>query len=204
MQLHTKIYLDYFEIQYDIDTGFCDPVECTIQGTRCQGFAVDIHHIDPRGMGGNPNKSRECVENYIAGCRHCHDDAEAGKISKESLYDKQAAKMMRHLTKKINKIMNEVLLRIKAFFKQYGTVHHAQAAEYFKINLMGNIFVFWNCKTSEISKLEGRDLFDKYTGFDGKLLQMYVDPYSKAFKCTPEQLVELHDEIKLLYVLTSN
>ena len=204
MQPHTKTYLDFFDVQYDEETKFHDPVRCTIQGERCTGWMHEVHHIDPRGMGGNPNKSRENIENYIATCRNCHNDAESGKISQKRLYDLQMAKMLRHLTKKINRIMETLLQRIKAYFKKHGIVYHGQTAEYFKIGLMGQIFVFWNCRTSEITKLEGRDLFDKYNGFDGKLLMNYVDPYSKKIVCKPEDLKVLHDEIELIYELNKN
>ena len=44
---------------------------------------VDVHHIDPRGMGGNPDK--DVFENLIGLGRRCHDKAEAGEISKEQL-----------------------------------------------------------------------------------------------------------------------
>ena len=44
--------------------------------------------VAPRGMGGNPDMDVE--ENLIAGCRFCHDGAEASLISKDLL--KQIAK----------------------------------------------------------------------------------------------------------------
>ena len=46
MQKHTKIYFDYFG--YDV----CDFIKCEIP--NCEDQAVDINHIDARGMGGNP------------------------------------------------------------------------------------------------------------------------------------------------------
>lgn len=204
MQPHTKKYLDYFEIEYDEATGFCDPVECTIQGKFCTGWMHEVHHIDPRGMGGNPNKSREVIENYIGCCRNCHTGAEKGYISKQRLYDLQAAKMMRFLTEKINKIVETLLNRIKAYFRKYGTVHHGSKAEYYKISLMGQIFVFWNCWTGEICKLEGRDLFDKHNGFNGKLIMQYYDPNQQKVVSKPEDLKLLHDEIELIYNFNKN
>ena len=197
MQKHTKIYLEFFDIQYDVETGFCDPVECTIQGSRCKQMSVDIHHIDARGMGGNPNQDKDVIENLISGCRPCHDDAEAGLISKQTLYDRQYSKILMHLTEKINRIMKTILEKIKELFKVNGTVHHGKYAEYFKVNLLGQIFVFWNCRTGEISKLEGRDLFDKDVGFSGKTLLSYYSPIEKKIICEPEELKQLYDDLMI-------
>lgn len=60
MQKHTKIYLDYFN--YGIE----DFIPCEVCGSR----AVDIHHIDCRGMGGS--KRSDTIENLMALCRYCH------------------------------------------------------------------------------------------------------------------------------------
>jgi 5-methylcytosine-specific restriction endonuclease McrA len=60
MKKHTKIYLDYFG--YGIE----DYVPCEICGNK----AVDIHHIDCRGMGGSSKKDK--IENLMALCRECH------------------------------------------------------------------------------------------------------------------------------------
>ena len=46
MKKHTKIYLDYF----GYDAG--DFIACEV----CKNKAVDIHHIEPRGMGGSKTK----------------------------------------------------------------------------------------------------------------------------------------------------
>jgi 5-methylcytosine-specific restriction endonuclease McrA len=59
MKKHTKIYFDYFN--YDI----CDFVPCETCGSK----AVDIHHIDARGMGGS---DKDNIENLMALCRNCH------------------------------------------------------------------------------------------------------------------------------------
>lgn len=60
MKQHTKIYLDYF--------GFmeADFIPCEI----CNKKAVDIHHIEARGMGGS--KEKDTIENLMAVCRECH------------------------------------------------------------------------------------------------------------------------------------
>lgn len=60
MKKHTKIYLDHFGY------GFEDFIGCEVCGRK----AVDIHHIDCRGMGGG--KSKDKIENLMALCRACH------------------------------------------------------------------------------------------------------------------------------------
>ena len=74
MVKHKKVYFEA--------TGL-SPVEfvpCEV----CGGRAVDIHHIQPRGMGGS--KSRDTIENLMAVCRPCHHEADFGtKLSKELL-----------------------------------------------------------------------------------------------------------------------
>lgn len=60
MRKHTKVYLEHFD--YGID----DFIPCEVCGSR----AVDIHHIDCRGMGGS--KAKDKIENLMALCRSCH------------------------------------------------------------------------------------------------------------------------------------
>ena len=60
MQKHTKIYMDYFG--YTI----ADFIPCEVCGKQ----ANDIHHIEARGMGGDPSK--DVIENLQAVCRNCH------------------------------------------------------------------------------------------------------------------------------------
>lgn len=62
MQKHTKIYLDYFGFNQT------DFIGCEICGQK----AVDIHHIECRGMGGSKNKDH--IENLQAVCRSCHTE----------------------------------------------------------------------------------------------------------------------------------
>ena len=62
MKKHTKIYLKYFG--YD-KTDF---IACEVCGTK----AVDIHHLDSKGMGGS--KTKDYIENLIAVCRDCHNE----------------------------------------------------------------------------------------------------------------------------------
>ena len=60
MKKHTKVYLDYFG--YGMDSF----IPCEL----CNSRAVDIHHIDCRGMGGS--KDKDNIENLMALCRNCH------------------------------------------------------------------------------------------------------------------------------------
>ncbi len=60
MRKHTKIYLDYFG--YGIE----DFIPCE----SCGAKAVDIHHIEARGMGGN--KEADKIGNLMALCRKHH------------------------------------------------------------------------------------------------------------------------------------
>jgi hypothetical protein len=62
MKNHTKIYLKYFGYAQD------DYVACEV----CDNRAVDIHHIEARGMGGS--KDKDLIENLMALCRQCHID----------------------------------------------------------------------------------------------------------------------------------
>jgi len=60
MKKHVKVYMSYFG--YGVD----DFIPCEV----CGGRAVDIHHIDCRGMGGSKNKDN--IENVMSLCRDCH------------------------------------------------------------------------------------------------------------------------------------
>lgn len=62
MKRHTRIYLKAFD--YD-ESSF---IPCEIP--NCGRRAVDIHHIDARGMGGA--KDRDRPDNLMAICREHH------------------------------------------------------------------------------------------------------------------------------------
>ena len=84
MTNHVKIYLDYY--------GYCqdDSVVCDWCGVR---LAVDIHHIIPRSKFGKKTKHlQDSIENLIALCRQCHDEAHAEKISKQELKQRNDTK----------------------------------------------------------------------------------------------------------------
>lgn len=60
MKKHVKLYHEHFMI----DPG--DWIGCEV----CDRTAVDIHHIEPRGMGGS--KEKDDPVNLMALCRECH------------------------------------------------------------------------------------------------------------------------------------
>lgn len=64
MKHHTRVYFSFFGYQIPSDA-VC---EC------CGNPAVDVHHIDARGMGGDPTGKKDLIENLMGLCRKCHDD----------------------------------------------------------------------------------------------------------------------------------
>ena len=60
MKNHTKVYFKAFG--YDTNSW----IACEV----CGATAVDIHHIESRGMGGS--KTADTIENLMALCRACH------------------------------------------------------------------------------------------------------------------------------------
>lgn len=63
MKPHTKIYLESFGYTT------ADFIPCEVCGNR----VIDVHHIDSRGMGGDPQKKKEVIENLMGLCRSCHE-----------------------------------------------------------------------------------------------------------------------------------
>lgn len=64
MKNHTRIYFEFFG--YDES----DFILCEIPG--CGKQAVDICHIDAKGMGGDPQGKKDVIENLMAKCREHH------------------------------------------------------------------------------------------------------------------------------------
>jgi hypothetical protein len=60
MKPHTKIYMDHFG--YDINSW----IPCEV----CGKTAIDIHHLEARGIGGS--KEADNIENLMALCREDH------------------------------------------------------------------------------------------------------------------------------------
>lgn len=78
MKKHTKIYMDHFG--YTIS----DFIKCEIP--ECERRAVDINHIDARGMGGNPTRDKDVIDNLMATCREHHIEYGDKKQHKRWLY----------------------------------------------------------------------------------------------------------------------
>jgi 5-methylcytosine-specific restriction endonuclease McrA len=76
MKKHVKIYIEHFKYALD------DFIPCTTCGSK----AVDIHHIQRRGIGGSKNK--DYIENLAALCRGCHDKAERNKEFNQQVKEK--------------------------------------------------------------------------------------------------------------------
>ena len=69
MKKYVKIYMDFHDYVLD-DVILCE---------HCSKVAVDIHHIDARGLGGDSRGHKNQIENLIALCRSCHIKAETDK-----------------------------------------------------------------------------------------------------------------------------
>jgi len=68
MQKHVKNYLEYHGLYEG------DPLACEVCGkVGIIPDDIDIHHIEPKGMGGS--KLKDNPENLIALCRTCHEYA---------------------------------------------------------------------------------------------------------------------------------
>lgn len=75
MKNHVKVYLEAFYPDWTNDQYF----PCEI----CSRPAVDIHHIEARGMGGS--KERDVPENLMGLCRRDHEKYGDKKQFKEYL-----------------------------------------------------------------------------------------------------------------------
>ena len=81
MKKHTMVYFNHFG--YDIS----DFIPCEV----CGKTAVDIHHIEPRQMGGS--KEADAIENLMALCREDHIKFGDRKQYKEFLKEKHEKKL---------------------------------------------------------------------------------------------------------------
>ena len=81
MKKHTMTYLNHFG--YDIS----DFIPCEV----CGKTAIDIHHIEARGIGGS--KEADNIENLMALCREDHLKFGDKKQYKEFLKEKHQEKL---------------------------------------------------------------------------------------------------------------
>lgn len=82
MKAHTRIYFKFFG--YTI----ADFISCECCGRQ----STDIHHINPRGMGGS--KEKDTIDNLMALCRECHikyGDKKEYKEYLQGIHDKLIA-----------------------------------------------------------------------------------------------------------------
>jgi 5-methylcytosine-specific restriction endonuclease McrA len=82
---HTKVYLK------GMGYSTTDFIPCEVCGSQ----AIDIHHIESRGMGGS--KIADTIENLMALCRNCHTEYGDKKQHKEML----TATHDHHLAKRV-------------------------------------------------------------------------------------------------------
>jgi hypothetical protein len=81
MKKHTMTYLNHFG--YDIS----DFIPCEVCGKK----AIDIHHLEARGMGGS--KEADNIENLMALCREDHIKFGDKKQYKDFLKEKHEEKL---------------------------------------------------------------------------------------------------------------
>tara|TARA_R110002050_G_scaffold261364_2_gene401330 strand:- start:1267 stop:1542 length:276 start_codon:yes stop_codon:yes gene_type:complete len=84
MKNHTKEYFKWF----DLDES--DWIGCEV----CDNTAVDIHHINARGMGGS-NEKDDAI-NLMALCRECHNYFGDKKKFKKMLFMMHVIRMDAH------------------------------------------------------------------------------------------------------------
>lgn len=81
MQIHIKVYREFFEIGDQDRKPACE---------MCGNQGHDIHHIHSRGLKGfNHNETWYEINdifNLMALCRSCHDKAHGGGLSKGQLF----------------------------------------------------------------------------------------------------------------------
>lgn len=83
MKKYTKIYMQHFGYGTD------DFIPCEICGAR----AVDIHHIEAKGMGGTSEEEANKIENLMALCRADHIKYGDKKQHMDMLYEVHAKKL---------------------------------------------------------------------------------------------------------------
>jgi 5-methylcytosine-specific restriction endonuclease McrA len=81
MKRHTMTYLNHFG--YDIS----DFIPCEVCGKK----AIDIHHVEARGLGGS--KEADNIENLMALCREDHVKFGDKKQYKDFLKEKHQEKL---------------------------------------------------------------------------------------------------------------
>lgn len=99
MKSHTEIYMK----AYGYDKG--DFISCEITGQK----AVDICHIDCRGMGGNPKGDKNRIENLMANSREAHNKYGDKKQHMKMQYIKHRENMDAYGVKYDKKFMESLI-----------------------------------------------------------------------------------------------
>tara|TARA_R110002020_G_scaffold44348_12_gene128042 strand:- start:597 stop:917 length:321 start_codon:yes stop_codon:yes gene_type:complete len=95
---HKKIYKDFFKYAEQ------DFVPCELCGNQ----AVDVHHIEARGMGGS--KTKDHIVNLMGVCRSCHNKCGANKSFNKKAWDSHLEFMYNYLNgnkEKLEKLVRE-------------------------------------------------------------------------------------------------
>jgi len=108
MQKYTKIYLDAFGY------GEQDYTPSEISENR----AVDINHIDNRGMGGDPKGEKDRIENLMALTRKEHDEFGDKNEHMSFLYLKHKEFMILHGVKFDEKFINDKIQKFNMYINQ--------------------------------------------------------------------------------------
>ena len=76
MENHVKVYLEYFGIANG------EPSPC--ERCWCQ-HRTDVHHCTPRGIGGDPKRTKDVITNLVGLCRACHTAVESDRVKNEEI-----------------------------------------------------------------------------------------------------------------------
>ena len=74
MKRHKKIYKEFFNLSED-EYSPCE--RCVVVKNAPIQRAVDVHHTDFRGMGGDQAGDKDDITKLVGLCRSCHDVCEA-------------------------------------------------------------------------------------------------------------------------------
>jgi len=83
MKRHIRIYMNAFEYAED-DRKPCEVGKYLTGTFSCE--IDDIHHIEPKRMGGRKNVDMDVIENLIGVCRSHHDDCDSQRYDQLTQY----------------------------------------------------------------------------------------------------------------------
>ena len=97
MKNHTKIYMDFFGLG-EQDTPICE--------WCCKARSEGVHHIQERGMGGDPKRKKDTIENLLGLCNDCHKKGDSDQATKNMMID--FGKNTKHRRIKMDRLMRMV------------------------------------------------------------------------------------------------